>query len=119
MNLLRIVLGAAALLPGVGVYLFFRPPGSAYFLDYFHIHSSLNVQCNFPFNYITNVLPDLIHPFSLILLSAGILTLSTQQNYILLVLFWVGIDIFFETLPVFKSQLLTILCLEFNNLPFL
>jgi hypothetical protein len=86
-NKRQILIGLVVLLLGLLVYLVDRPPDQTYFVYKLGIDISLyNILPNL-FGIIGNSLPDFVHPFSFILITAGLITFK-KKGYIIICLSW-------------------------------
>jgi len=111
-------LGTLGLLIGTLVYLIDRNPEHIYFISHSSIGLSLyHALPNF-FGPLGNSLPTFLHPFSFILLTAGITTYR-RRNYITICLFWFGINVLFELGQKYKIFSTTIIPNWFSGIPYL
>ncbi len=117
-NKLQIVIGIIALLVGTLVYLIDRPPDHTYFVYSSSINMSLyNILPNV-FGDTGNHLPEFIHAFSFILITAGLL--SCRKRGCLIVCFcWFSIDTAFELGQKYSSLSAKIIPDWFGCIPFL
>jgi hypothetical protein len=106
------------LLLGSLVYLVDCPPDQTYFISNFGINISLyNLLPNL-FGIIGNSLPDFVHPFSFILITAGLITFK-KKGYIIICLSWFLVDCVFEFGQKFNLWFSTIIPDWFAGIPFL
>ncbi len=117
-NRRQVLIGIAALLLGSLVYLIDRPPNQTYFV------ADLGVDINF-YNILPNLfgligksLPSLIHTFSFILITAGLLS-SRKKDYLIICLCWLLVDSAFELGQKFNSFISNIIPNWFAGVPFL
>ena len=117
-NKTQIFIGFAALLLGTLVYIIDRPPGDTYFVSNSGLPISLH--CRFPnlFGAAGNSLPDFIHPFSFILITAGILS-CRRNGHIITSLAWLTLDLVFEFGQKYKEFSLRLIPECFEGIPFL
>lgn len=117
-NRLQIFIGAVCLLIGALVYLIDRPPDLTYFVYRYGIFLSLHNVISAMFGPIGNFLPDFIHTFSFILLTAGILSCGKKAG-ILISISWLLIDSAFELGQLYSSAALKLVPAWFSRIPFL
>jgi len=117
-NILQIIIGFAALIFGTLVYFSDRISDHVYFIRYF----DLNLQFfkDFPpiFGEINHSLPDFIHTFSFIMITAGI-TGYGKGKYLFICLFWLCVDCVFEFGQKYSQQLVGYIPTWFASIPFL
>jgi hypothetical protein len=118
MNGVQILIGLGGLLIGTLVYLIDRPPEATYFLHFSRIKVSLYGILPNVFGVIGNSLPDFLHVFSFILLTAGLLSWGKRGSR-LICLGWFSIDFIFELFQKFNTLPLKIIPKWFNGIPFL
>jgi hypothetical protein len=117
-NKRQILIGLVVLLLGLLVYLVDRPPDQTYFVYKLGIDISLyNILPNL-FGIIGNSLPDFVHPFSFILITAGLITFK-KKGYIIICLSWFFVNCEFEFGQKFNSWSSTIIPDWFAGIPFL
>ena len=93
-NGLQILIGVAGLSLGALVYLIDRPPEATYFIYFSRINISLyNILPNV-FGVIGNSLPDFLHVFSFILITAGLLSCQKKCS-IIVCISWFSLDFLF------------------------
>jgi len=100
------------------VYLIDRPPEATYFVYISKIKISLYGAFPNIFGVIGNSLPDFLHVFSFILLTAGLLS-SQKKGSLIICLGWFSIDFVFELFQKFNALPLKIIPKWFNGIPFL
>lgn len=117
-NLFRIMIGIFFLIIGALVYLIDRPSNSTYFVCHYNfIFNFHNIIPNI-FGPLSNSLPDFIHVFSFIMITAGVLSCGKKGG--LIVSFcWLFIDISFEIGQKFPSIPLRLIQNSFSNIPIL
>ena len=94
-NKTQILIGTIGLLFGSLVYLIDRPPDHTYFVYSSPINISLFTTIPNIFGLIGNSLPEFIHVFSFILITAGLI-FSQKRGYLIICLSWFFIDAAFE-----------------------
>jgi hypothetical protein len=117
-NKLQIFIGAVCLLIGALVYLIDRPPDFTYFVYRYGIFLSLHDVLPRVFGPFADSLPDFIHTFSFILLTAGILSCGKKAG-ILISISWLLIDSAFELGQLYSSTALKLIPEWFSRIPFL
>jgi hypothetical protein len=117
-NGVQILIGLGGLLAGTMVYLIDRPPEATYFLHFSRIKVSLYGILPNVFGVIGNSLPDFLHTFSFIMLTAGLLSWG-KRGSLVICLFWFFIDLIFELFQRFNGLPLKILPGWFQGIPFL
>jgi hypothetical protein len=100
------------------VYLIDRPPEATYFVYISKIKISLYGTFPNIFGLIGNSLPDFLHVFSFILLTAGLLS-SQKKGSLIICLGWFSVDFVFELFQKFNALPLKIIPKWFNGIPFL
>ncbi len=101
-NTRQILIGLVVLLLGSLVYLVDCPPDQTYFISNFGINISLyNLLPNL-FGITGNSLPDFVHPFSFILITA-VLVACKKRDYLIICLIWFLVDCVFEFGQKFNS----------------
>ena len=95
MNRKQILIGLAALLVGVMVYLVDRPLDGTYFTSKINSAISLNYSLPPLFGRLGNILPAFVHVFSFALLTTGIFA-CRKRGCIVACLFWLTVDSGFE-----------------------
>jgi len=117
-NRVQILIGVAGLILGSLVYLIDRPPDQTYFVYISKINISLfNTFPNF-FGVLGNSLPDFLHVFSFILITAGLFSCK-KGGYVIICLSWFFIDCAFELCQKFNTLPLRIIPGWFEGIPFL
>lgn len=117
-NKLQILIGFAALLAGLFVYLIDRPPGTTYFLAGWAKDISFYDRIPNMFGHIGSSLPAFAHVFSFILITAGILG-SSKRGCLFICIFWLLIDGAFEMGQRYSSIPLKFIPSWFDGIPFL
>ena len=95
-NKRQIILGLAALLIGILVYLTDRPPEQTWFVSVAPAALSLYGLCPPLFGPLAQSLPDFLHIVAFSLLTAGILSSSKKGAYLGICLFWLLLEVSFE-----------------------
>ncbi len=117
-NRVQILLGLGGLTIGTLVYLIDRPPEATYFIYFSRIKISLYGVLPNVFGAIGNSLPDFLHVFSFILLTAGLLSWR-RRGSLVICLGWFSIDFIFELFQKFNAFPLRIIPEWFKGIPFL
>ena len=118
MNLFQIMIGIFFLIIGALVYLIDRPFNSTYFVyNYNFLLNFHNIIPNI-FGSLSNSLPDFIHVFSFIMITAGVLSCGKKGGLIVSIC-WLFIDISFEIGQKFPSIPLKFIPNSFSNIPIL
>ena len=117
-NIRQILIGVVGLLIGTLVYLVDRPPDQTYFVYNTPFNISLFKALPNLFGHIGDSLPSLIHVFSFILLTAGIIS-CRKKGFFIVCLCWFSIDCVFELGQKFSSLTLKIIPSWFSSIPFL
>jgi hypothetical protein len=107
-NRLQIFIGAVFLLIGGLTYLINRPPDLTYFVYRYSIILSLHNVLPKISVFWGNSLPDFIHVFSFILITAGIASCG-KKGYLLISISWLFIDCAFELGQNYSSLALKII----------
>lgn len=112
----QILTGIGALVPGILVYISDRPEQKTYFIHKLHIH----LQHRLPniFGPLGKNLPDFIHPFSFILITAGLMA-CRRKEYRIICLGWLGVNISFELGQKYRSLPVAAIPQWFAGIPFL
>ena len=112
----QVLIGAAGLLISTLVYLVDRPPDQTYFI--YNSSIPINLYNTLPniFGPIGNNLPGLIHVFSFILITAGLINCQ-KRGYIIFCISWfiVDADVCFSKplqLPILKEEVSRLLALS-------
>jgi hypothetical protein len=121
-NKLQVLIGLIFLFAGSLIYLVDRPPDSTYFIYRFSFMLSLhnilhNTYINL-FGYSGNFLPEFIHVFSFILLTAGVVSCG-KRGYIIICISWLLVDALFELGQRYNSLLLKLIPDWFSEVPIL
>jgi ABC-type xylose transport system permease subunit len=117
-NTTQILLGVIALLLGSLVYLVDRPLGQTYFVYSSPINISVSNTIPSIFGFIGGSLPDCIHVFSFIMITAGFL-FCKRRGYLIICLSWFLIDCAFELSQKFITRPSKIIPDWFAGIPFL
>lgn len=117
-NILQILIGLGGLFVGTLVYLIDRPPEATYFIYISKIKISLYNTLPNVFGVLGNSLPDFLHVFSFILLTAGLLSCQ-KKGSLIICLSWFSVDFIFELFQKFNALPLKIIPTWFNGIPFL
>jgi hypothetical protein len=117
-NIVQILIGIAGLIVGSLVYLIDRPPEQTYFVDSSKINISLFNTLPKLFGTIGNFLPDFLHVFSFILITAGLFSFK-WKGYLIICLSWFFVDGAFELFQRFNTLPLRIIPDWFEGIPFL
>ena len=117
-NRLQILLGILFLLFGTLVYFIDRSPEHTYFFHHYKFIKTLHNTLPALFGPIGNYLPDLIHPLSFILITAGIISCG-KRGYRIICLSWLTIDCIFELGQKYSTQFIKVVPDWFKGIPFL
>jgi hypothetical protein len=117
-NKSQILIGTIGLLIGSLIYLVDRPPGQTYFVYSSPINISLSNIIPSLFGSIGNSLPEFIHVFSFILITAGLI-FCQKRGYLIICLSWFLIDCAFELGQKFTTWPSKIIPYWFEGVPFL
>ena len=117
-NFVHILIGIAGLILGSLVYLIDRPPEQTYFVNNSKINISLFNTLPKLFGTIGNFLPDFLHVFSFILITAGLFSCK-WKGYLIICLGWFFVDSAFELFQKFNTLPLRIIPDWFEGIPFL
>ena len=112
------MIGVAGLLVGSLVYLIDRPPDQTYFVSFTKVNISLFNAIPNLFGVIGNTLPDFLHVFSFILITAGLFS-CRKRGYLIICLSWFIVDSAFELCQKYNSLPLRIIPDWFEGIPFL
>ena len=116
-NTRQILIGGAGLIIGALVYLVDRPPDLTYFVYRSGIDISFyNILPNL-FGSIGHSLPTFIHVFSLILITAGLISCQ-KRGYLIICISWFVIDCGFELGQKFKLFSIKMIPDWFVGIPF-
>jgi len=117
-NRLQILIGVAGLIVGSLIYLIDRPPDQTYFVYSNPINITLSNTIPTLFGSIGNSLPALIHVFSFILITAGLIFYN-KRAYLIICVFWFIVDSAFELGQKFHDVTSCIIPDWFVGVPFL
>lgn len=117
-NSLQVLIGLGGLLLGTLVYLVDRPPDQTYFLYSSSINISLHDTLPNLFGIIGNSLPEFMHVFSFILITAGLI-FCNKRGYLIICLSWFLVDSAFELGQKFNTWSSRIIPDWFTGIPFL
>jgi hypothetical protein len=112
------LIGLGGLLLGTLVYLVDRPPDQTYFVYSSPINISLFKIMPILFASIGNSLPEFIHVFSFILITAGLI-FCRKRGYLIICLSWFLIDCAFEMGQKYSTWSSRIIPDWFAGIPFL
>ena len=117
-NKLRLLIGGTALFAGGFIYLINRPPDSAYFIYRYGPILSLHrllPEISIPFG---NSLPEFIHAFSFILITASVIS-NRERGELVIAFSWCIIDCVFELAQRYKVVSLSLIPDWFEKFPVL
>ena len=114
----QILIGTIGLLIGLLIYLIDRPPDQTYFVSSSPINISLSNIIPSVFGSIGNSLPEFIHVFSFILITAGLI-FCRKKGYLIICVSWFLIDCAFELGQKFALWSSSIVPVWFAGIPFL
>ena len=114
----QILIGLAGLLVGTLVYVIDRPLDHVYFLHSMGIQTSLHSIFPNVFGALGNNLPDFLHVFSFILLTAGMVSCG-KRGGIVICAGWFLVECAFELGQKFNSWVLKIIPDSFAGIPYL
>ena len=114
----QILIGVIGLLIGSLVYLIDRPPDQTYFVSSSPINISLSNIIPRLFGSIGNSLPEFIHVFSFILITAGLI-FCNKKGYLIICVSWFLIDCAFELGQKFVLWSSSLVPGWFDGIPFL
>jgi len=117
-NKVQILIGVAGLILGSLVYLIDRPPDQTYFVYFSRTNISLHNTIPNLFGVLGNTLPDFLHVFSFILITAGLFSCK-RRGYLIICLSWFFVDSAFELCQKYNSLPLRIIPDWFEGIPFL
>ena len=115
---IQILIGVIGLLIGSLVYLIDRPPDHTYFISSSPINISLSNIIPSVFGSIGNSLPEFIHVFSFILITAGLI-FCNKKGYLIICVSWFLIDCAFELGQKFALWSSSLVPDWFAGIPFL
>jgi hypothetical protein len=117
-NKIQILIGVIGLLFGALVYLVDRAPDQIYFVHTSPVNISLFDTVPNLFGFIGGSLPECMHVFSFILITAGLI-FCNRRGYLVICLSWFVIDSAFELGQKFTAWPSKILPDWFTGIPFL
>ena len=121
-NKAQVLIGLAALLIGTMVYFISRAPEGVYFVHRFgfvlRLHKMIYGIAPDFFGSFGPWLPEFIHVFAFILLTAGIISCG-KRGYILIAAGWFLVDALFELGQRYSSQVIRLIPSWFSRIPFL
>ena len=117
-NKIKILIGVIGLLFGALVYLVDRAPGQTYFVHTSPVNISLFDTVPNLFGFIGGSLPECMHVFSFILITASLI-FCNRRGYLIICLSWFAIDSAFELGQKFTAWPSKILPDWFTGIPFL
>ena len=116
-NISLILIGVAGLVLGSLVYLIDRPPDQTYFVYSSNINLTLFNAIPNLFGVIGNSLPDFLHVFSFILITAGLIS-CRKRGCLIICLSWFFVDSAFEVGQKFNIWSSRIIPDWFAGIPF-
>lgn len=118
-NIIQISIGLISLFIGGIGYIIARSPNQTYFISKYF--SNINLFDSIPsaLRIIGNNLPEFIHPFSFILLTAGVISLKNKRSYLFICLGWFLVECIFEFGQKFNQIPLKLIPDWFEGIPFL
>ena len=119
-NWVQILIGVVVLVVGSLIYLIDRPPDQTYFVysSPINIRLSNTISNLFGSIAIGNSLPEFIHVFSFILITAGLI-FCNKRGYLIICLSWFLVDSAFELGQKFNTWSSSITPDWFTGIPFL
>ena len=117
-NVYFILIGSIALLIGSLVYYIDRPPDQSYFVNRYSEDLSMHDRIPNLFGVVGESLPDFMHVFSFILLTAGVSSCG-KRGYRVICLSWLLIDSAFELGQKYLKQPIKNLPDWFDGIPIL
>ena len=117
-NRLQILIGVVGLVVGSLIYLIDRPPDQTYFIYSSPVNISLSNTIPNVFGLIGGTLPEFIHVFSFILITAGLISYQ-KRGYLIICLSWFLVDCAFELGQKFTTWSSSIIPNWFTGIPFL
>ncbi|MCX5846321.1 MAG: hypothetical protein NTW12_08190 [Deltaproteobacteria bacterium] len=115
---IQVFIGLAALFFGVAVYII-RSPGRVYFVPKYFSYLRLPDDIVNVVRIVGGNLPDFIHPFAFILITAGLISLDNRKTQFFICLGWFLLESFFELGQHFKEAYLLFIPSWFDNIPIL
>lgn len=116
-NLKLIGIGVLALVPGILIYITDRPASRTYFVEHAPFPISLYGKVPELFGSWGFILPEFVHVFGFILITAGILN-GSRKTFLPISLFWLVVDLLFEWGQKFGGKLAAWVPDFFANIPF-
>ena len=117
-NWVQISIGVVVLAVGSLIYLIDRPPDHTYFVYSSPINISLFTTIPNIFGLIGNSLPEFLHVFSFILITAGLIYCQ-KRGFLIICLSWFLVDSAFEVGQKFTTWSTSIVPDWFAGIPFL
>jgi len=117
LNWRQIGIGLGSLIIGALVYIIDRPPEETYFIYRLPFDISLHDRLPQIFGPIGNVLPDFLHVFAFILITAGVLN-TGRRGQVVICICWLSVDTLFEVGQRFR-WLADMVPVWFAQVPFL
>jgi hypothetical protein len=121
-NKLQVLIGLACLFIGTMVYFISRSPEGVYFIHRFgfilRLHNMIHGIAPDFFGSLGPWLPEFVHVFSFILLTAGIVACG-KRGYVIICAGWFLIDALFELGQKYSSQVIKIIPAWFSGIPIL
>ena len=117
-NKTQIFIGVIVLLLGSLIYLIDRPPEQTYFVHTSPVKITLFNTVPNVFGFIGGSLPECIHVFSFIVITAGLL-FCNRRGYLIVCLSWFFVDCAFEFGQKFAARFTPLVPNWFTGIPFL
>ena len=121
-NKFQVLIGLACLFIGTMVYFISRSPEDVYFVHRFSfilkLHKMIHGAAPDFFGSLGPWLPEFVHVFSFILLTAGIVACG-KRGYVIICAGWFLIDALFELGQKYSSQVIKIIPSWFSHIPIL
>ena len=117
-NRLQILIGVAGLIVGSLIHLINRPPDQTYFVYSSPINITLSNTIPTVFGFIGGSLPEFIHVFSFIVMTAGLI-FCNKRGYLIICLSWFLVGSAFELGQKFNTWPSRIIPDWFTGIPFL
>ncbi len=117
-NKIQVFIGLLTLFLGSAIYLI-RSPCSVYFVPKYFSYIGFPNDILNVVKIVGNNLPDFIHPFAFILITAGLISLDNRINQFFICIGWFLLESFFELGQHFKEAYLRIVPSWFDSVPIL
>lgn len=118
-NIIQISIGLISLFIGGIVYIIARSPNQTYFISKYLSNIYLFNSVPSALRIIGNNLPEFIHPFSFILITAGVMAFKNKRSYVFICLGWFLLNSIFEFGQKFSQMSLKLIPDWFEGIPFL